>query len=998
MDTASNVVLNFIDERDAENRSRFQLFWQQYARENPAYLYFAAYAAVPALLTADMLYKIILNFSFPKNEEGQDLDVSYFAVSDLLQSSLCKPVSHRIFALYAPIRRALRQWLAEQPGLGDEHRKSLAQFALHYLDACPDEVWQPGLRAALRWDAQTITDTTYAGQVLLEAVIRSLRRQAPSYAVQKMVEAAEQNLPSPGRTTDVGRGLSRLAFAVSLYRGSQAYQSGHIDEAMKFFKDIYPQLEQRGGEEAFRVPIPEEILQRLKLQPQREKRDEQKDTYCYAFSLYVLLDEGVEAAQAARRMGVDLEQPGQLLPWSEQTVRLDIKGETWTVKFNVFFIHFISTPRLLDHLMFSRQGIYLFAVDAEKPEDLNAHIGVMLWRITPIAGPAPFHLWRAAGDWAGDFQGLEGTLRSQYPQLGAVVSDEEEVFAQVLGHLDETGIETGRYAERAWETWQECKPEPGTLQTVKEIDGRRQLAGGVFLEEDVIQKLAVAGEIFRISGIAGEPLIAANRPLFLSCLMEGFAHLEEKALEGSYSPEALISALAAGLSPDRTESLMGALEEYGLIFRKAGDQPRIVIPHLLPKKAPEFDINLYETAYQHTTLRFSGNRPAMLFNYFTALLGSSGASLRSCTRFGLVWETERETVRVLERPGLEWDVAQVRKDDKSEYGKQEPLYQLLDKTLAGYHGISYNPATPLQIPAFATPDMVQIAGGTFDMGDVMGDNEYNNEKPVHKVKLSSFYLGRYAVTFEEYDVFCEATNREKPKDAGWGRGRRPVIYVDWYDAVEYCNWLSGIWGLEKMYKIDKDRKDPNNKSNSDDKKWLVTINEDANGYRLPTEAEWEYAARAVFSPSGRGQGGGKVRFGNGKDIADPGEINFDGSESYKKPYSVVGEYRRKTVPVGSLNSPNALGLHDMSGNVYEWCWDWFAGDYYQSSPEDNPRGPGQGSYRVDRGGHWYSGPPYCRAAYRGSWPPAYRLNRVGFRLARSLEVGLSGSSYEPPVK
>jgi formylglycine-generating enzyme required for sulfatase activity len=267
--------------------------------------------------------------------------------------------------------------------------------------------------------------------------------------------------------------------------------------------------------------------------------------------------------------------------------------------------------------------------------------------------------------------------------------------------------------------------------------------------------------------------------------------------------------------------------------------------------------------------------------------------------------------------------------------------------------------------------MVRVRGGTFDMGDVMGDGEEDDET-VHRVRVADFYIGRTEVTFEEYDRFCEATGRDKPGDAGWGRGKRPVINVSWYDAIEYCNWLSVQHSLTPYYAIDKTRKDPNNTSGLDDLKWMVTPNRRANGYRLPTEAEWEYAAR---------EGGRKVRFGHGKDLIDPREINFDASAAYKKPYSVVGEYRGRTVPVGSLNSPNALGLHDMSGNVWEWCWDWYGS--YSGGAEDNPQGAGKGSDRVSRGGSWDFHPQYCRAAYRFRWRPTLRFDHVGFRLARS---------------
>ncbi|MCB9294089.1 MAG: formylglycine-generating enzyme family protein [Lewinellaceae bacterium] len=286
-----------------------------------------------------------------------------------------------------------------------------------------------------------------------------------------------------------------------------------------------------------------------------------------------------------------------------------------------------------------------------------------------------------------------------------------------------------------------------------------------------------------------------------------------------------------------------------------------------------------------------------------------------------------------------------------------------------FENSSASPAATVRPP----DNMVFIQGGSFEMGDTFGDGS-DDEKPVHTVTVSDFYLAIHETTFDEFDAFCDATGRDKPNDQGWGRGRRPAINVDWYDAIEYCNWRSQKELLQEVYQIDKSRKDPNNGNSGDDKKWIVTVNWNANGYRLPTEAEWEFAAR---------QRGEKVRFGNGKNIADPAEINFDGNWE-PKPYSKEGIDRQKTVEVGIL-SVNNLGLYDMSGNVWEWCWDWYDSGYYGKSKNSrDPRGLDSGSFRVIRGGSWGDYPAYARCADRVNVTPDDRNVGLGFRLARAV--------------
>ncbi|MBU1567034.1 MAG: SUMF1/EgtB/PvdO family nonheme iron enzyme [Proteobacteria bacterium] len=228
-------------------------------------------------------------------------------------------------------------------------------------------------------------------------------------------------------------------------------------------------------------------------------------------------------------------------------------------------------------------------------------------------------------------------------------------------------------------------------------------------------------------------------------------------------------------------------------------------------------------------------------------------------------------------------------------------------------------------------EFVLVPGGCFQMGDTFGDGS-DEEKPVHEVCVDGFYMGKYEVTQGQYQV----VTGNNPSNFKQGNNY-PVEKVNWNDAQSFIRLLNG---------------------------------KGSGKYRLPTEAEWEFAAR---------EGGKRVRFGTGKDTIGPDEANFDGSVRYKKTYSRTGNYRAKTVAVGSFQ-PNSLGLYDMSGNVWEWCGDWFDSGYYGKSPRNNPEGAPSGSYRVNRGGSCSSNPWYVRTAYRLKYLPDYANNFLGFRL------------------
>ena len=224
------------------------------------------------------------------------------------------------------------------------------------------------------------------------------------------------------------------------------------------------------------------------------------------------------------------------------------------------------------------------------------------------------------------------------------------------------------------------------------------------------------------------------------------------------------------------------------------------------------------------------------------------------------------------------------------------------------------------------PEFVAVKGGTFQMGSNSGRID---EKPVHSVTVSDFNISKTEVTFEQYDAFCDAIGRDKPDDEGWGRGNRPVIYVDWQDAFDYCEWMSKTTGKT---------------------------------YRLPTEAEWEYAARGGSKSKGYTYSGGNNLYA----------VAWYDNNS-----------RDKTHPVAQ-KQPNELGLYDMSGNVYEWCSDWY-GDY-SSSPQTDPQGSNSEEYRVLRGGGWLHHDSGCRVAFRLGYSPDGRYNFYGFRLVLSPDL------------
>ncbi len=221
------------------------------------------------------------------------------------------------------------------------------------------------------------------------------------------------------------------------------------------------------------------------------------------------------------------------------------------------------------------------------------------------------------------------------------------------------------------------------------------------------------------------------------------------------------------------------------------------------------------------------------------------------------------------------------------------------------------------------PEMVFVKGGSFYMGSNSGRE---NEKPVHKVKIESFYIDKYELTVGEYKKFCKETSRSLPTEPRYGwKDNYPIVNVSWNDAKAYAEWI---------------------------------------GKRLPTEAEWEYAAR----------GGPKSE-----------SFDFSGSSNI---YDVAWYNENSNNKMSRIGKklPNEIGICDMSGNVWEWCEDFISNDYYQESPKSNPKGPESGVKKILRGGSWFFYQTFSRVSYRYSENPEVKNYDIGFRMVKDVKA------------
>jgi formylglycine-generating enzyme required for sulfatase activity len=351
----------------------------------------------------------------------------------------------------------------------------------------------------------------------------------------------------------------------------------------------------------------------------------------------------------------------------------------------------------------------------------------------------------------------------------------------------------------------------------------------------------------------------------------------------------------------------------------------------------------------------------------------TGCPVCTFKREAELWlDDHKKKEEVMKADSIHWRVALKadNKDGYETYMRQHPTGNWTAKAEVRLRIIE-------QIEAYH-PGLIYFKEGRYQMGniEIKGTSLQNlKNEEAHEVCLRGFFIAECEMTFSIYSLYCEYMELTLPPDSGWGRGgQSPVIHVSWYDAVQFCNWLSRLKKTREYYKIEV----------QSDGQINVTIPDPvADGYRLPTEAEWEYAARS---------GGGESFFGTGEDEAASASINFCPPKDPKDPKKQlvkVGEqqYRKRTLPVKELKA-NKSGLYHMSGNVQEWCWDIYSDNYGRTSKvsgkcDDNPMGAATGAKRVVKGGSWRDSALECRSSARNKYSPDGAANMLGFRIAKN---------------
>ncbi len=1031
--------------------------------ENPHFL-FACHAALPVVLTPDLLYQIWIHFQDEKNR------FPYEVVSDLLLSGLCREVRPQLFEMEADARDYFLKALRRHPRFDQEREKELARFLRSYAASHYTQEHQKNIRESQHFAAIAYLNPQQAAREIISSLNDALEHK--DNREQRRLGSLIDVLNVP---------LDELPELVAYGRAVRAHFSGRERETVEQIAAMpipADELEKgkvdiAGATLIVNSELKKLIRERIEELKDLKSKEQKKESTSYFAKIHLLTDGHTDTPRLGKQL---FRQP----IFDDQSININNHRSLGPP--NIYFSRWQYDCQkihpALDSLLLSPGGIYLLAVNMEVTNEEGTpweRLDNMMLRLESKVGVVPmivllmrgqegssektkeereissrkyYYLRRKIG-WTkaetAERDGLEKTgsgspmrkvktvidpeskasnfgfrlilktkidlpndqqLQELSQALKVSTDDLKDYFSNPF--LDAADVQNQK-AKYGWLNFVEVPNEKAYLNYLQdfwtnEIKNNPAYAVDASIEnlserikhsgkpaishqefrrlfqitetqmQDVLSELQKRGRVLSAppnpkqpsSEGVSEDMVVLRPEVWLP----GVARLfDPQGPLNVGNGEVPIKELSGLLKKQKLEAepelLIQFLEHFGLAFYEK-ERDALMLPSAWGQQAVKFNIDVQNEQVTYLAFAFSTYPPG-LFSVFQARLGTMRWQVRSFSSEGLVLINGEDKIELIQRKNEKEIQVRIAGPDQEDTARELSTF-LPDSIFSLYADAVAPSINQRTIPPHTTPNLTQIPAGAFTMGWLNKERDgegYDDEKPAHEVKVNDFYISKYQVTFEEYDAFCEATDREKPKDRGWGRGSRPAIYVDWYDAIEYCNWLSGIWGLEKVYEIDKSQKDPNNKSSEDNKKWLVKANWEANGYRLPTEAEWEYAARG--GPKSKG-------------------YTYAGSNKLDEVGWYSGNSGSKTHPVGE-KPPNELGLYDMSGNVYEWCWDWFGENYYrqfEKTKADAPKGPESGNYRVVRVGSWLDSDNYCRVAIRGGNYPDFRSGYQGFRLARTV--------------
>ncbi|MCB0595634.1 MAG: formylglycine-generating enzyme family protein, partial [Phaeodactylibacter sp.] len=803
--------------------------------ENPHFL-FACHAALPVVLTPDLLYHIWIHFQDEKNR------FPYEAVSDLLLSGLCREVRPQLFEMEASARDYFLKSLRRHPRFGPGREKELARFLLSYASSHYPQKHQRTIRESQRFAAIAYLDARQAAQEIIRSLNDSLNNRSEQRRLGSLIDAL--NIP-----------LDDLPELVAYGRAVKSQFSGRGEEAVEQIAvmPISPDALVKGEVDIAGTTLmvsPE--LRRLikeRIGELEALRKESQSTARYFSKIHLLAHQNINKFQLFEGLfgwkeGHPLNYPVNII---EKEYMEDFDGRKGSIHQIVwqYDIDEVSAP--WDNMLLTEGGLYVVAVQPESRGDEYygySKLFEALERIRFRVGAQPVIVAIVRNEENASIQIDKKKILEVHPNIERFIEIEPNSHNELYGLFrEETLDKKSPLKNKAWERvaanfYGKYQATTTRQDFLKACEENRISSQEGF---DLIFYLAESGRMIaplsKLGGSGSKGLEAGsllvNKPEVF--LKELYSVFESQWINGTMSIGEWggLIEYRAQLSTQQDDLIL-FLENFGLLYF---DEKRnsIVIPSLVRKQSHEalFDVTTTTTTY--LTYRFDRMPPDLLM-YLHVCFGAAGWNIKDFGERGIGFEEEAYKMELLSGQ----EVLQVRlvvEDNLDEILVN--VAGMIDVSLKRSYKSLSTSLDQRTIPPHATPAMAPVEGGTFTMGwlNEKRDGEgFGDEKPAHEVKVNHFSIGKYSVTFEEYDAFCESTSREKPKDAGWGRGRRAAIYVDWYDALEYCNWLSEIWGLEKVYEIGKGQKDPNNRSGSDDKKWLITVNESANGYRLPTEA------------------------------------------------------------------------------------------------------------------------------------------------------------------